>query len=78
MYSGLHYGLNFGEWRFRSRGALNWESGNKATYDSQEARLQRDIATLKSQLVIGQSSTRGDTFDSVAVKVFIFITMIVC
>ncbi|EAP9194828.1 TPA: outer membrane usher protein [Salmonella enterica subsp. enterica serovar Panama] len=68
VYSGLHYGLNFGEWRFRSRGALNWESGNKATYDSQEAWLQRDIASLKSQLVIGQSSTRGDTFDSVAVK----------
>lgn len=68
LYSGLRYGLNFGEWRFRSRGALNWESGDKAKYDSQEAWLQRDIASLKSQLVIGQSSTRGDTFDSLSVK----------
>ncbi|HFS5793934.1 TPA: outer membrane usher protein [Citrobacter werkmanii] len=68
LYTGLRYGLNLGNWRLRGRGALNWESTEKASYNSQEAWLQRDIAAIKSQFVIGQSSTRGDTFDSIAVK----------
>ncbi|WP_187369859.1 outer membrane usher protein [Citrobacter youngae] len=68
IYAGLKYGLNLGNWRLRSRGSVNWESGENSKYNSQDAYLQRDIATLKSQLILGQSSTRGDTFDSIAVK----------
>lgn len=68
IYAGLKYGLNLGDWRLRSRGSLNWESGDDVEYNSQDAYLQRDVAYLKSQLILGQSNTRGDTFDSIAVK----------
>lgn len=33
-YAGLHYGLNVGPWRLRSRGSLNWDSDNGTHYSS--------------------------------------------
>lgn len=67
-YAGLHYGLNMGPWRLRSRGNLNWDSGNGSHYSSQDIYLQRDITPLKAQLVLGDSFTRGDIFDSVNLR----------
>ena len=67
-YAGLRYGLNMGPWRLRSRGSLNWESGNGSHYSSQDIYLQRDITPLNAQLVLGDSFTRGDAFDSVNLR----------
>ncbi|WP_165465126.1 outer membrane usher protein [Enterobacter cloacae] len=64
-YAGLHYGLNMGPWRLRSRGSLNWDSENGSHYSSQDIYLQRDITPLRAQLVMGDSFTRGDIFDAV-------------
>lgn len=67
-YMGLHYGLNMGPWRLRSRGNLNWDKNNGSHYSSQDIYLQRDITPLKAQMVIGDSYTRGDAFDSVSLR----------
>lgn len=67
-YAGLRYGLNMGPWRFRSRGNLNWDSDNGSHYASQDIYLQRDITPLKAQMLIGDSYTRGDAFDSVSLR----------
>ncbi|TCB88130.1 outer membrane usher protein [Enterobacter quasihormaechei] len=67
-YAGLRYGLNMGPWRLRSRGSLNWESDNGSHYSSQDIYLQRDITPLNAQLVLGDSFTRGDAFDSVNLR----------
>jgi len=67
-YAGLHYGLNVGPWRLRSRGSLNWDSDNGSHYSSQDIYLQRDITPLKAQMVMGDSFTRGDIFDSVNLR----------
>ncbi|MEG5548798.1 outer membrane usher protein [Enterobacter wuhouensis] len=67
-YAGLRYGLNMGPWRLRSRGNLNWDKDNGSHYSSQDIYLQRDITPLNAQLVLGDSFTRGDTFDSVNLR----------
>ncbi|EAR6912896.1 outer membrane usher protein [Salmonella enterica] len=63
-YVGLRYGLNMGPWRLRSRGSLNWNKDTGSEYNNQDVYLQRDITALKAQMVIGDSYTRGDAFDS--------------
>lgn len=63
-YAGLKYGLNMGPWRLRSRGTLNWDQEEGSDYSSQDIYLQRDITPLRAQLLLGDSFTRGDTFNS--------------
>lgn len=66
-YFNLRSGLNLGAWRLRNystysqnNGAPKWSSIN--TY------LQRDVQSLKSQLLLGDSFTPGDIFGSVQFK----------
>ncbi|HCL5252296.1 TPA: outer membrane usher protein [Salmonella enterica] len=67
-YAGLRYGLNIGPWRLRSRGSLNWDKDNGTQYQNQDVYLQRDITPLSAQLVMGDSYTRGEAFDSVSLR----------
>ena len=67
-YMGLRYGLNMGPWRLRSRGSLNWNKETGSEYNNQDVYLQRDITALKAQMVIGDSYTRGDAFDSFSLR----------
>ncbi|EAR9308083.1 outer membrane usher protein [Salmonella enterica subsp. salamae] len=67
-YAGLRYGLNMGPWRLRSRGTLNWNKDSGSTYSSQDIYLQRDITPLSAQMVLGDSYTRGDAFDSFSLR----------
>ncbi|WP_394517070.1 fimbria/pilus outer membrane usher protein [Pantoea sp. SGAir0175] len=69
IYSNLRGGINLGAWRLRSyatyqhtarAGAAASDSFNLiSTY------LQRDIHTIKGQLIVGDSATPADVFDSV-------------
>jgi outer membrane usher protein len=63
-YAGLKYGANLGAWHLRARGNLNWDQDNGSDYASQDIYLQRDVASLRSQLLVGDSFTRGDSFNS--------------
>lgn len=67
-YAGLRYGFNYGPWRFRSRSNLNWDRSVGTRYANQDIYLQRDITALKAQMLIGDSYTRGDAFDSVSLR----------
>lgn len=67
-YAGLKYGLNSGPWRLRSRGTLNWDRDEGTDYASQDIYLQRDITPLRAQLLIGDSYTRGDTFNALSLR----------
>lgn len=69
VYAGLIYGANFGAWRLRARGSLDWNSDdNGLNYESQTIYLQRDIALLRAQFIIGDSTTKGDAFDAINIR----------
>ncbi|EML1553176.1 outer membrane usher protein [Enterobacter hormaechei] len=68
VYAGLKYGLNLGPWRLRSRGMLDWDQDDGTDYSSQEVYLQRDITALRAQMLVGDSYTRGETFNSFSLR----------
>ena len=68
VYAGLKYGVNVGAWHLRARGNANWDEDSGTDYTSQDIYLQRDVAALRSQFLIGDSYTRGDGFDSFSLR----------
>lgn len=67
-YVGVTTGLNMGPWRFRHTGNLTSSTQAGSHYQAVQTSLQRAIATLKSQLVIGDAFTDGAMFDSVGFR----------
>jgi outer membrane usher protein len=67
-YVGLTAGLNAGPWRFRHNGNATYDTHGGTHYQSVQTSLQRSIARLKSQLVIGDAFTDGAMFDSVGFR----------
>ena len=62
-YLNLNAGLNLGAWRLRhASGYSSDEEGAQSRYTY----LQRDIKPWRSQLVLGETYTAGDIFDSVS------------
>ncbi|WP_454763603.1 fimbria/pilus outer membrane usher protein [Cupriavidus campinensis] len=66
-YMGLSAGFNVGSWRFRHSGSVNY-SDRGMEYQSAQTNARRSIASIKSQLVLGDSFTDGALFDSVGVR----------
>jgi outer membrane usher protein len=64
-YANLQGGLNLGAWRLRNYSTWSHDRDNGDRWDSVNTWLQRDIAFLKAQLTLGDSSTPSDIFDSV-------------
>ncbi|WP_336296404.1 fimbria/pilus outer membrane usher protein [Cronobacter dublinensis] len=67
-YLNLRPGMNIGAWRLRNYTTWSRDNSNQET----EARfspvytyLQRDLTSLHSEMVLGQSSTPSDVFDSI-------------
>ena len=67
-YLMLKSGVNVGAWHLRARGNANWDEDSGSDYTSQDIYLQRDVAALRSQFLIGDSYTRGDGFDSFSLR----------
>ncbi|WP_437890061.1 fimbria/pilus outer membrane usher protein [Phytobacter sp. V91] len=65
QYLGLRGGINCDVWRLRYRGSFNWNKGQSWSYDNATTYLERAIVPLRSKLVLGESSTDGQVFDSV-------------
>lgn len=64
----LRPGLNIGAWRLRHYSNWSKNTGNnsdKETWDNIYTYAQRDIIPLRSSLILGQSTSTGDIFDSV-------------
>lgn len=68
FYAGLYAGLNLGSWHFRSRGNYSWNHQGESEFAFQSRYLQRDIAPLRSQLIVGDAYTTGESFDSVSIR----------
>ncbi|CAG2140016.1 Outer membrane usher protein HtrE [Cupriavidus campinensis] len=66
-YVGLNAGFNVGAWRFRHNGSLN-HNDNGTQYQSVQTNAQRSLASINSQIVLGDSFTDGALFDSVGVR----------
>ncbi|ALR75492.1 fimbrial assembly protein [[Enterobacter] lignolyticus] len=67
-YAGLMGGVNLWGWHFRSHGNYSWDKDKGGSFDFQDKYLQRDITPLRSQLVLGETNTTGETFDSVGIR----------
>ena len=61
----LRMGINLGAWRVRNNSHLSTGTGRSSEFTSQNTYAQRDIASLSSQLVAGQTYTRSPIFNSV-------------
>lgn len=68
QYLGLQGGFNWDVWRLRYRGSFNWTEGQGWNYDNTNTYLERAIVPLRSKLVLGESSTDGQVFDSIAFR----------
>lgn len=68
QYLGLRGGINWDAWRLRYRGSFNWNKDQGWQYDNTNTYLERAIIPLRSRLVIGESSTDGNVFDSVGFR----------
>lgn len=64
----LRTGLNFGAWRLRNYSTWNNSNNDSSHWNSINTYLQRDITTLKSQFLIGDTNTASEVFDSVSFK----------
>jgi len=63
QYLNMQNGLNLGPWRLRNYSTYN-SGDNEHRWDTISTYAQRDIKILKSQILIGESSTPGDLFPS--------------
>lgn len=65
MSTDLRMGVNIGPWRLRNNSYYTTGSNRSSSFTSQNTYAQRDIVSLKSQLLAGQTYTRSPIFDSV-------------
>jgi outer membrane usher protein len=63
-YLGLNSGVNLGNWHFRHNGSLSWSERNGSHYQNISTYVQRDLPSLSSQLVLGETYTSGELFDT--------------
>lgn len=66
-YLNLRNGLNLGAWRLRNYSTLNTSNGS-SEYHAINSYVQRDIAALRSQIMLGDTWTASDVFDSNQVR----------
>lgn len=68
QFISLNGGINIGAWRFRDISTLDKPEAGPSTWDTQQVWLQRDIPLLRSLLSLGDNSSDGSLFDSVAFR----------
>lgn len=68
QYLGLRGGINWDVWRLRYRGTFNWANGKGWHYDNTTTYLERAVVPMRSKLILGDSSTDGQVFNSVGFR----------
>jgi len=65
LFLSLNSGINLGAWRLRNYST--WSQGGSATnkWNNINTYLQRDVQSIKGRVVLGDSNTPSDVFDSV-------------
>lgn len=64
LYAGFDAGLNMGSWYFRHYGSYNWMDNGQKQYTNLNTYLQRDVPVLKGRVLLGQSNTNGQIFNT--------------
>lgn len=64
-FGGFRGGFNIDDWRFRHFSTYNRSMDGQGRWQAINTYLQRDIASIRGQLVIGDGNTPGNFFDSV-------------
>jgi outer membrane usher protein len=64
LFAGLNAGLNVGAWYLRHNGSYSQMSDGPSQYSSINTYLQRDIPPLKGRMLLGESNTTGQLFDT--------------
>lgn len=67
QYLSLRNGANLGGWRLRNTSTWN-NSDSGQSWQTLNTWLQHDVDALKAQFTAGESSTRGEVFDSIQYK----------
>ncbi|WP_228727457.1 fimbria/pilus outer membrane usher protein [Klebsiella sp. RHBSTW-00215] len=67
-YAGINAGLNIGAWYFRHDGSYNWDENSGSNYQSINNFVQRDIPRITGRLLVGETSTGGQVFDTLPFK----------
>jgi outer membrane usher protein len=65
QYANLRPGINIGPWRLRNYTTWNRDSNGLDKWDTVYTYAARSIISLKSQLVMGDSTSASDVFDGV-------------
>ncbi|MFW5402786.1 fimbria/pilus outer membrane usher protein, partial [Yersinia sp. 1252 StPb PI] len=64
-FAGINTGLNLGSWYFRHNGSYNWQEDGDSKYTSINSYVQRDVPAALGRVLLGQSNTTGQLFDTV-------------
>ena len=67
-YANLQSGVNMGAFRLRNYSIWNYDGKSGGRWQSISRYLQRDIAALKSQFILGDSYSPADIFDSLSFR----------
>ncbi len=67
-YASLNPGVNIGSWRLRNSGIWMKGYNGESEYQNSYIYAERDIRSLKSKLLLGESSTGSEIFDGVSFK----------
>lgn len=67
-YAGLNMGLNLGNLRLRHSGTLSWSPDSGSDYQRGYIYGQTDLTDWRSQLLVGESVTDSELFDSVSFR----------
>lgn len=67
-YLSTKLGFNLKDWQFRNSTSISWSNGNGRSIVPMESYVKKDIDTLRAQLILGDSFTDGDLFDSVSLR----------
>ncbi|CAI2039700.1 Heat shock protein E [Serratia fonticola] len=66
LFAGVNAGLNVGAWYLRHNGSYTRMDNGSNQYSNLNTYLQRDIPVLKARVLMGQSNTTGQLFDTLA------------
>lgn len=67
QFLGLNNGINLGGWRLRNYSTYA-ANDHSAEWNSISSTLSHDIRAINGQLLLGDTNTRGDLFDSVKIR----------
>lgn len=67
-YLGVNGALHAGGWQARHQGALAWSEHGHTRYRAASSYLQRDLPAWQAQLMLGDTFSAGELFDSVRLR----------